>query len=83
MCLRTLLDDVLKDGDEGKPLNLEPVRRLVAALVRKCGRHDKQCCTVCGRLFWGRIPALAARRRGPRAGMGFRILCGAVVRSGR
>lgn len=37
--LRALLDTVLRDEHEGKPIDLQPVRRLVAALVQTSGRH--------------------------------------------
>ena len=37
--LRVLLDAVLRDEQEGKPIDLQPVRRLVAALVQTSGRH--------------------------------------------
>ena len=37
--LRALLDAVLRDEQAGKPIDLQPVRRLVAALVQTSGRH--------------------------------------------
>ena len=37
--LRRLLDAVLKDGAEGKDLDLQPIRKLVAAVVQTSGRH--------------------------------------------
>ena len=37
LCL--LLDSVLRDGAEGKDLDLQPIRKLVAALVQTSGRH--------------------------------------------
>ena len=39
--LRALLDAVLRDDQEGKPIDLQPVRRLVAALVQTSGRHTQ------------------------------------------
>ena len=39
VCLRQLLDGVMKDEAEGAALDLQPVRRLVAALVQTSGRH--------------------------------------------
>ena len=39
--LRVLLDAVLRDEQEGRPIDLQPVRRLVAALVQTSGRHTK------------------------------------------
>ena len=37
--LRCVLDQVYKDVSEGSAVNLEPVRKLVAALVASSGRH--------------------------------------------
>ena len=37
--LRPLLDDLFSQASDGRPLELEPLRRLVAALVKSSGRH--------------------------------------------
>ena len=39
--LRALLDDLFAQDLAGEDLNLQPLRRLVAALVQTCGRHDR------------------------------------------
>ena len=39
--LRAVLDKLFADEAAGRILDLRPVRRLVASLVQKCGRHDR------------------------------------------
>ena len=41
MNLRAVLDKLFADEAAGMNLDLRPVRRLVASLVQKCGRHDR------------------------------------------
>ena len=39
--LRALLDVLFADEAQGRPLDLRPLRRLVASLVQSSGRHDR------------------------------------------
>ena len=39
--LRSLLDVLFADEAQSRPLDLRPLRRLVASLVQSCGRHDR------------------------------------------
>ena len=39
--LRALLDELFADEAQGRPMNLRPLRRLVASLVQSSGRHDR------------------------------------------
>ena len=63
--LRVLLDGVLRDEQEGKPIDLQPVRRLVAALVQTRS-------TALSVQFWANTLAREGRQGACFAGMGFR-----------